>query len=414
MSAIQDSFFNEKLPLVPKNKAKCSNICLPNDFSSKLSLVKKLAITTSLLGVATLGYFTYESTRTLTENEIDDPKSILSLLILGADGVLLSIASCYFIAIKRFRNNLLNSFPHRDYYVGSTWTFYYNRIERIELKIDRTYLPTIEAFISEMQERGIWDTWIGIKKFSDVKGAKNYFLTELKKGLCFGNSMELLSLMPKFSKTPSNDLILKLNFEKKIYFQLFDTFIHDLLRNEENICVILGHSWKRDPSDEEIRSEVEFLPQVSTREYLFLRFIGLEREKFIYHCIELQKVSEITIEKIMISFAEAIQKVKNSAKQSNNREPEITGTIHLQPDPKNKGSSGHALFFQFSDTYLRFHDSGHTLPGFFEFPSQKLFFEGLLQHINTWPDYKEGLLSFTFVSFLEPHQNKNPTIVIET
>jgi len=311
--------------------------------------------------------------------------------------------TCYLTSLKCHFNTIHQSYPHQKYHQGSLFTFlaYSDHVD--SAKDIETWKPYVRQFLEGFKDALFLPYWFAFKKFNDIEEALESLCQSLQIGLCYGYSMALLACMRKHADKNSLELLGHLHLETIIAFQLLQQFIVDCMNDRdafEALCSsirIYKNLKQTDLSEREWRS----------KEFLFLSLLNLDFNTTKMWSHEyLHKIGSSNSQRLKKVVVKGMLNIKR--KQQDSKTITMAGIIKLKESKEDQATEGvhpgHALFFQLSDGYYRFHDSGSSLVGFFEFPNKELFFENLINHVNTWPEYKMGRLQFTILGI--PHEIK--------
>lgn len=449
-------FFDESTPLahVEPNGNSCCNL-LSLNYKNRV-LYAKIVRVASLIFIGGVGiYGLYDAVNTLQTKPISSRDSIFAIFELcGAGG--LAMITCAISAAVGSRlglyHNQLDEYPHSEHYQGSFADILeWDLMIRYDIQDIEVWKPYVRAFFNKMKTLNLLDPWLKAKKYEDVEQAIEKVSKKLRKGLCYGTSMALLTKMRSHASLPSAELRDKIELEDIVYYQLMVIFICNSTNKNKSdfyqkiyshlepkkFLIAFWNEWgpkkvlecmQKDKEEEnqiqleieepgsESSMEKEFVDHLKiaykenlskyvTREMLFLKLAGVDLENIlVYQEQNMLKIKSSNKDELVSCFSKAKEEIKSQAKKKKLEELTLAGVIALnilrqeKEDGATVKGSGHALFFQISDGYFRFHDSGSELHGFFEFPSEELMMESLLEHIKTWDSsYKWEDLEFTLL-----------------
>lgn len=346
------------------------------------------------------------------------------VLVLGSLGV----AAGY----RYIKKKMTQAYPHHQYYQGNflkvSFMYMYNHLKSHDSSITTYRLD--EAFES-LRKLSLLNHWMKLKKYPDLETAKKAQHKRMTAGLCFGHSAAMMNLMPKYGHLNSEALIEKLKFEDIHLFQFFSNqrreimdylsthdkktsreFINFLTVNFDSYFLIILQQLQKLSFDldgvyfysfEYINITSNFEDQ---RRYFTNAFTSFENDVKNKRgfCLGKTEISPRAhsnrvfcgIITLVESQKSHDQRMEKEREKSENKEAK---EIETEEEASNRlRKHAHALFFQFDNYYYRFQDSGSTLAGFFNFPTEEEFFKGLTQHLQTWELFKDGELNISLLS----------------
>lgn len=429
--------------------------------------VTAIAITT-LAGVAFVGYVallvrlvkpTYECIRTNFEER--DKCGFVA----GVDAFALMVICCFVVcarfACKR-RQRLRQEYPHISFHKGMMESAFcgtsFEQMERSEkLRDPAVTKPIVAEVVKSIQQLGFQEDWLkAVGKASVEEAASSYKM----KGFCYGHALSMLDQMGLRYNASSRELEAHLKIEKIFFYQLATHILYDIWDkggSESNIMRIYA------PSIEQFTKNFLVDPnhkrdftQILSREFLLLSFMErcrkLDLKGVLFYQgphfdvssnpMNLETYLNQTIQNLEKARKEGVVNYFGSTPHTGSEDVTIAGTIilyqkqkidkeheeKLKTDKEAKEKqfktaenftslqfnwkfssedehAAHALFYQCTDVY-RFYDYGSSLNGFFEFPNQKLFFEGLAKHIQAWRCYRDGQLAITVHAIPKARRNE--------
>jgi len=392
------AFFNERTPLsgVSESIVRCER-------------VKKVIAVALFTFISFIALFSiYDGTRTLLARPLKNSDfgwSIYQVAFGFLCAMGLSGATGYSIAKYQ---NAIESY-HHNAYQGSFAETLTSLIDRPDLD---DWKPVVSSFLDHF-EPVLLDKYF-LQKEVPLEQRTNHLLEKLKKGCCFGYSMAFLAKMKEGAKLSSKELKESIKFENVIYYQLVNNILWKLNSSISNrllknaFGVYRKTKWQGSFSDflkeNDLHGNIDvdkFL--MAMMSYCKANGIGVDdftndlknsvnyRRLFLDYC-------NLLSEDVLFYESDLIKNFENSQKPKEvlltlfqNAETSIssqsqTSTLvgyvsvhHTNPDEKR---SGHALFFQISDGFFRFTDSGAFLQHFFEFDSKEDMIEGLASHLK--------------------------------
>lgn len=392
-------FDSQPYTLIPKKKECCSHCPFFSISASPQrdkTILKVVMVTNLLFGLINLFSFFYDMNRRPLGDRI---VNLATALILPSFFLFM-----YYI-FNQIRKTLTEKDPALPYYQGSlisTPSVY--EIRQGNTNNEELCMPLVHACFKDLVKRDLLDLWLKSKESNSLEKAASDMFKVLGNGLCYGYSMALLAMMLENYKTSSAELMEKINFETVYYYQFMHQAIISLLNDKTlaEFSKILLNTYP--------------LEKVNTSSYnhLFLLLQNIDFNSILFNESKYVDLTKTDPEEIETYFFNGLKEMEANL-ANNSTDFTIAGTIVLRESEDNlkkEGSHpGHSLFFQFSDDHYRFHDSGSEIAGFFEFPDDKLFFEKLLEHIQSWPKYKDGRLRICLLGI--PRENTSQEIRID-
>lgn len=338
-------------PLLPQK----SHGCCSCSKSCQQTLEKTGIIVLGIFSAIAFLYTTYDSIRTLKEEPLTSSKSIISLAQLGFVGLsgmtLIAFTIFYCKRQKKFQR-IINENSYRRHYQGSLDIS--DRYEE-QQNVSGKNRSLLSSCLDQLEQKGWLDDWMKIKGYSSRNEALSGEIQNMKGGLCKGYSLWLLKQVQGNCLVSSQELIDNIDLEQVIYFQFMHR-VHTVFLNAG---------------------------KTTTAKLAFSFALGIHpirAESFkvsvpVYQC----EIFRGGFKEIQTAFFQYYPHIVN---------PIFAGTLSLA---SNKEKTSHCLFFQLSHDHYRFHDSGSDYKGFFEFPNQEKFWEGLSDHIKmVWNKYNDN------------------------
>jgi hypothetical protein len=395
------SFFGEELypPLITKEKRNCC-ISLPS--------WKCIKISGGIVGFTIGGALTYiaaDCMRVMIETPPSSDDFIYNATLLGLETLLAGgaacvglVACCFFRWRKKKMTDRLAHFPQ---YQGSLITPWIYRFRNLSLKDEELCISFIHNCFNELEQKKLFEPWLKCKKFETREEASQFMYNRLNKGTCYGHSMALLAMMRTDYDAASKNLMDKLELQKIVYFQFMVEILIDLMNH--NGWDDLFNAF---PVQKKLGMKYsENTESITSYTFWLLALLNLGSRKILFYESNYASVATMDSTALEEFFRDPFAKMdemQNTNRSKSAKGLTIAGIITLREDGEPEiGEDGddkrvaHALFFQFSEKHYRFHDSGCSLPGFFEFNTKDQFFENLMNHVKSWPQFKNGSLRVT-------------------
>ncbi len=306
----------------------------------------------SAAGLATLTtYFTYNNIKDIVKYGASSPIGIISIVLLSIEVTCICAASLCIIKIRHL-------FPLLRHHQEKA-------LDTKAIDDEKKCLPLIQNCFTKMEEYSFFAEWLKIENYENSAAAETAMWNHLKKGMCAGHALDLLTQMMEHSNDKSEDLVKRMDIEKVIYFQILEHIICTIFRDRGKVdsANLILSSPIRQGDILAINNRLSWhLQQYDTDD------INIINKEIILH---INEDADFMREKFLkcVAFTSSKDKV-------------LAGTISLLP--KNLDESYHALFFQCGGGFYRYYDSSSNMPGFFEFRDINTFFETLVKHVKKW------------------------------
>jgi len=383
-------FFNERTPLsgVSESIVRCERV--------KKVIAVALFIFVSVICV----YYIYDGAKALSTGSLKRVDLIFSIFQVAIGfSYVMAVSGATGYSIAKYQN-AAESYPHINAYQGSLPE---NLISVLDKPNLNDWKPVVSSFLDHF-EPVLLDKYF-LQKEVPFEKRLNYLLEELKKGCCFGYSMAFLAKMKEGAKLSSKELKKSIKFENVIYYQL----VHNILWALSPRLKAAYHFYRKSECD---HSLLDFLNNLDLYEHTDLDkfvttmcvFLGgrdnfnIEFKNSLNHNRQFLDYHNILSEDVLFHESNLLKNFENCQNpkeellslfqnaetgiSAENQASTCAGYVSLDFTKPNEKRSGHAFFFQISDGFFRFTDSGASLKHFFEFDSKEDMIEGLASHLK--------------------------------
>lgn len=375
---------------------------------------KILFIVTGTFVTAFLIYNIYNGLTTFQAQSLTKTEILTAITQVAGSALAFLCCSAMGGAYFARDQNLIQSLPDQENIQSSVPDYFEEKLidkpHRFAIEIVNS---SISKFLNQF-EPVLLSCYFSLHNLENGEEKKIEHLAKiLETGCCFGYSIALLSMMRKQAKSSSNELMASIDVLNVIYYQLTYLIMLKLRSNQETYFYPAAYFDYQSLSETNcsfFEYAGTYINSMNTQNdpysnKLFFHFFNFDSAGIYSHMMSDRLLVNEMQESNLSDHFDAAQKAITKQIQQNNLSVDqmtIAGYVRLLPPQNRVGTGAHTFFFQMSDGYFRFYDSGSQYNHFFEFSTKELMFKGLIFHIKTcWKSFLEG--EFFIVLLGIPH-----------
>jgi hypothetical protein len=401
-------FYNEKTPMIASHQSSCTYASI--DPSQRTKILNIGIIVIGLLAFTLSTYYMYDGAKSLTEKSVKPIALTFDIveIFCGAIGFLFACGlGGYGAALYGNYQDLKESYPNSEAYQGSITSDligFANSPQRD--RFDKMIWGSYFSNFLDQFDPVLLDRYFLLKNVATEKRIE-HFREKLQEGCCTGYTMALIAKMKKNSNLSCNELKDSIKIENVVYFQIVYAILFELNRSKalESIDELEKKLLKINKEQKkELFAEflVSFDSSTTDPSKLLFNYCDLFSDGLLFHeskCVKLN--SNFTLSALI---KDAEDDIFTQNKRDLN-ELTLSGSIDLNLIDTKEIKSGHTFFFQISDGYFRFMDTGSRLNHFFKFETKDRMIDALEDHLKKcYSKYKDISLSIILVGIPKNEQ----------